>query len=520
MDTGFLSQKKKLTDSLNSDYEAFTRIINYLPSAVFIFSFQGKLLEYNDRASILALPIKLNSGDYHFNTLWQEMGFLVNDQFLNNIPKQLSRDTIHAELFRDSSRGKLCYQLQTFPLGQMDYFVVQLTDNTAHWKKLEESQLERKKAEENDRLKTIFLANMSHEIRTPLNSIIGFSELLLEQQDFDAESHEYVEMIQSAGDTLLQLINDIIDISKIEAGQIKTVKSLVDVHAVLDELALTLANIQRNRGKTHINVEVIKPALGTPLYLETDPNRFRQIFTNLITNALKFVDDGYIKFGYTEITQDFIQFFVKDSGIGIEADKAPHIFQRFAKFDSPQGHNSEGTGLGLSITKQLVELLGGKIWFDTAYKQGSTFYFTLPLTQNRNNIPTLLTPELHTDWSKEVFLIVDDVEANYLFYKSMMKRSGAILLWAKNGDDAIKQCKSNPSISLILMDVMMPYLDGYETTRRIKDFKSEVPVIAQTAFADQHGKEKALLAGCDDYITKPIQQTELISVINRLLYHK
>ncbi len=289
---------------------------------------------------------------------------------------------------------------------------------------------------------------------------------------------------------------------------------------MLDELALTLANIQRNRGKTHINVEVIKPALGTPLYLETDPNRFRQIFTNLITNALKFVDDGYIKFGYTEITQDFIQFFVKDSGIGIEADKAPHIFQRFAKFDSPQGHNSEGTGLGLSITKQLVELLGGKIWFDTAYKQGSTFYFTLPLTQNRNNIPTLLTPELHTDWSKEVFLIVDDVEANYLFYKSMMKRSGAILLWAKNGDDAIKQCKSNPSISLILMDVMMPYLDGYETTRRIKDFKSEVPVIAQTAFADQHGKEKALLAGCDDYITKPIQQTELISVINRLLYHK
>jgi signal transduction histidine kinase/CheY-like chemotaxis protein len=403
---------------------------------------------------------------------------------------------------------------------QLDYSVLQLNELTEEITALLVEQESRIKAEENDRLKTIFLANMSHEIRTPLNSILGFSDLMLENNTFDEETQEFVEMIKSAGDTLLQLINDIIDISKIEAGQVKTMITRVDVNAVLDEMYLTIENLKKAKGKDHVKIVIDRPSPDVSLILDTDPNRFRQIFTNLLTNALKFVDEGSIHFGFTEIKQDFVQFFVKDTGMGIERDKVHLIFQRFAKFDTSMGHNAEGTGLGLSITKQLVELLGGRIWFDSEFRKGSTFYFTLPnssiSSENSGSFRKAASFKL-PDWAGKTFLVVDDVESNYLYYKSLMKNSGAVVLWAKDGAEAIQISKSNPSLSLVLMDLMMPAMDGFETTKQIKEMNPLLPIIAQTAFAYEKGKDDAKAAGCDDYITKPIQQSELVMLITNLL---
>lgn len=401
------------------------------------------------------------------------------------------------------------------------FIIVRISEVTAHKTTLNQLIEDRQKAEENDRLKTAFLANMSHEIRTPLNSIIGFSDLLLDDDSDWAERRQFVQMIKSAGGTLLQLIDDIIDISKIEAGQIKISKSNVNVNVILDELLIAFTNEKNKRNKDHVKLSLKKPYIKSDFELKTDPYRFKQILTNLLSNALKFVDDGFVEFGYAGIEQDFVQFFVRDSGIGIQRDKLHLVFQRFGQIENTARRNHEGTGLGLSITKQLVELLGGKIWFDSEYLKGTTFYFTLPLSKEATVFKSKseYKPYINStfNWSDKLFLIVDDVEANFLFYKAILKHTGALLLWAKNGIEAVKICRNNNSVNLVLMDLQMPQLSGLDATKQIKAFSNSLPIIAQTAFADIEGREKALAAGCDDYITKPVNQAELISLIQKML---
>ncbi|MDO8897621.1 MAG: response regulator, partial [Bacteroidales bacterium] len=215
----------------------------------------------------------------------------------------------------------------------------------------------------------------------------------------------------------------------------------------------------------------------------------------------------------------FVQFFVKDSGIGIQRDKQHLVFQRFGQIDNTAKRNHEGTGLGLSITKQLVELLGGKIWFDSEFSKGTTFYFTLPVSRGTQVFRGENKPFIDAsfNWSEKLFLIVDDVEANFLFYKAILKHTGALLLWAKNGVEAVKICRNNNSVNLVLMDLQMPQLSGFDATKQIKAFKPHLPIIAQTAFSDIEGRREALSAGCDDYITKPVNQAELISLIQAVL---
>lgn len=376
----------------------------------------------------------------------------------------------------------------------------------------------RRKAEEADKLKSAFLANMSHEIRTPLNSIIGFSELILDDDTSNKEKAYFLTLISSAGRTLLQLIDDIIDISKIEAGQLKVTQSPAEVNAIMNELKVNYENEKVKRSKTHIDLRVHN-AYDGDFFLLTDPFRFRQIMMNLLTNALKFVDEGFIEFGYTEMHNEQVQFFVKDTGIGIEKEKSNVIFQRFGQVDTTYKRNLDGTGLGLAITHHLVELLGGTIWFDSEPGKGTTFYFTLPanLSLQRNNFLTVSYGRIMYDWSDKTFLIVDDVEANFLFLKAVFRDTGALLLWGRNGNEAVRICRNNPSISLVLMDIIMPEMDGYEAVRIIKSFAPQLPVIAQTAFAGEHEEETALNAGCQGWISKPVSKTELASLIKKLL---
>ncbi|PKP52529.1 MAG: hypothetical protein CVT92_08550 [Bacteroidetes bacterium HGW-Bacteroidetes-1] len=423
------------------------------------------------------------------------------------------------EVSLTNSGGNKCECEVMFSLVSPKRYILNIKDVSSHHQKEQLLIEARQKAEENDKLKSAFLANMSHEIRTPLNSIIGFSDILLENESDKLEAHEFTSMINSAGKTLLKLIDDIIDLSKIEAGQIKISNSEMDINQVLDELMITFENEKKNRHKEHIELHLLKPFSKSPFQIYTDPYRFRQIMSNILTNALKFVDEGSITFGYTETKSDFVQFFVKDTGVGIEREKAHLIFQRFGQLDASSRRNRQGTGLGLSITKQLIELMGGEIWFDSEQGKGTTFYFTIPFGQHNTSYGVSLSEfeRISMDWSEHVFLVVDDVQANYLLIKNILNKSGALILWAKDGFEAVRVCRNNKAISLVLMDIMMPQLTGYEATKQIKSFAPHLPIVAQTAFANTKGRAEAFKAGCDDYLTKPVNQVEMISVIKKLL---
>lgn len=373
------------------------------------------------------------------------------------------------------------------------------------------------KAEEADQLKSAFLANMSHEIRTPLNAIIGFSEILMDAETSVEEKNEYTYLIHSAGKTLQQLIDDIIDISKIEAGQIRISKLEVDIHQVLDELLFTFTNLRNNQQKSHVELRLNKALRKGALLLETDPFRFKQIVSNLLSNALKFVDLGFIEFGYTASEASYVQFYVKDTGVGIEREKAHLIFERFGQIDSTYKRNLSGTGLGLAISKSLIELLGGKIWFDSEAGKGTTFYFTLPLKQHQSQIFASNQSQERNDWSDKVFLVVDDVQANFIFLKAMFKEANATVLWAKNGREAIDLAQKAPRIDLVLMDIRMPEMDGYEASSALRKLYPDLMIVAQTAFSEPEDFELAMQSGCNEYITKPISYTELFSLVTKLI---
>lgn len=395
-----------------------------------------------------------------------------------------------------------------------------LRDVTSQKKSERELVDARLKAEDADKLKSAFLANMSHEIRTPLNSIIGFSEIMLDEDTSEEEKTQFLELISSAGKTLLQLIDDIIDISKIEAGQIRIAISEFDVHQVLDEILINSLNERKKRDKESIEIRLKKGLNLDNFFIESDPFRFRQIMMNLIINAIKFVDKGFIEFGYTHPKSGLVQFYVKDTGVGIERDKSHLIFQRFGQVDSTYKRNMDGTGLGLAICHSLTHLLGGEIWFDSEQGKGTTFYFTLPAPKDFDmleNDEIIRFGKIHKDWSGHKFLIADDVKANYLFLKAVMKDTSAKILWAKNGKEALDMVTKHKDISLVLMDIRMPEKDGYETTRQIKELFPSLPVIAQTAFAETEDQNAAIEAGCDEYLTKPISHLELLSLINKLL---
>lgn len=398
-----------------------------------------------------------------------------------------------------------------------DEIILLITDITAH-KKYENKLInERNKAMSSDSHKSTFLANMSHEIRTPLNSIIGFSDLLLDEDTTEAEKEMYSKLIGTAGKSLLQLIEDIIDVSKIEAGQVKIKKVKVEVNELLDEVYQTFQQEKIGYQKENIQLKIFKKMPDKSVVIFTDPFRLRQVFNNLLTNALKFIDEGYIEFGYTTLFGDFIQFYVKDTGIGISKERKERIFEQFGQDESSYDRNEKGTGLGLAITKSFIELLGGRIWLDTEQDRGSTFYFTLPVVEKLPVISEKSTFASSKNWSDKIILIADDVKDNYLFLKGVLIDTKALILWAKNGLEALTMCKNNIDIDIVLMDIRMPLMNGLDATKSIKLIRPKLPVIAQTAFSSQEDKDMCLSAGCDDYIIKPIHNDKIIAMIDKYM---
>lgn len=375
-------------------------------------------------------------------------------------------------------------------------------------------ELAKVKAEESDRLKSSFLANMSHEIRTPMNAIMGFSNLLVEDQP-DAELRKNLSNeISKNGFSLLNLIDNILDLAKIETNQLKIDLTHFNLHELLNEIYYTYYELIKNNELKFI----LKLKKQFDVILYSDPIRIKQIFKNLIENAIKFTEKGLIEIGYS-FREEKLSLYVKDTGIGMDEKQLQLIFARFSKIENNKQKLYRGAGLGLSICKQMTELLGGEIAVESELDKGSTFYINIPakdFKQIETDINGTSFFSLKYNWVNKTILIAEDDESNFHYLKKLFSETKINIIQAKTGIEAIEKFKEN-KIDLILMDIKMPKMDGLEATREIKKINPNIPIIAQTAFAMENDKESSIKAGCSAYVQKPIHKHSFFNLIQKFL---
>ncbi len=383
--------------------------------------------------------------------------------------------------------------------------------------KLKETNVELEKAkikaEESDRLKSAFLANMSHEIRTPMNGIMGFAELLKKANLNSEEQKNYIDIIEKSGARLLNIINDIVDISKIEAGQMNAVFSETNIDEQLQYIQTFFNPEAEEKG---VQLLLKKPSAEDEIIISTDREKLFAILINLVKNAIKFTTKGTIEFGY-EKKDGHIEFFVKDTGIGIPKESQDAIFERFIQAHFNDKMARQGAGLGLSIAKAYVELLGGKIWVESEPEKGSIFYFTFPCIakfEENSFVPiNVLANPFDSEIAKLKILVAEDDKISRMLITKVLNSYSREILMVQTGLEAVEIYRNNPDIDLILMDMQMPQMNGYEATKEIRKFNEKVIILAQTAFALEGDKEKTIEAGCNGYISKPIKKDELSKLL-------
>ena len=384
-----------------------------------------------------------------------------------------------------------------------------------HKKTMVDLEKEKLRAEESDRLKSNFLANISHELRTPMNAITGFAQMLAFEHLSNEKKLNYINHLQEGCRNLTGLVDDIIDFAIIDSGEAQIEKKSFNPHPTLEFLLDHYTNeiIKRNRNELTISYSNINKE--NDIQINTDPARFKQILSILIDNAIKFTERGQISFGFIHPDTHRIQFFVKDTGIGIDEQYRDIVFERFRQVDESINKKYGGSGIGLSVAKNLAMLLNGKLWFESTPGKGTTFYFEIPFESTEKEFNVILNQKLN--WSDKTILVAEDKKINFEIIKETLSETGAEVLWAKNGQEAIDFISNNHKIDLILMDIQMPVVNGYEATKEIKKINNLIPIIAQTAYAMPQDSVKCIDAGCDDYISKPISLDQFIIKISRFL---
>jgi len=409
--------------------------------------------------------------------------------------------------------GDLSYYLSIMDISKHKQIQQDLTDAKEH-------------AENSDRLKSAFLANMSHEIRTPMNGILGFAELLKTDGLRSDEMQEYIRIIEASGARMLNIINDIIDISKIESGLMEIDIKDSNINEQLEYLYTFFKPEAETKG---LSISFKTGLTSKASIIKTDREKVFAILTNLIKNAIKFTNTGSIEFGYEVIAQtpltaepehasSLLRFFVKDTGIGIPEGQQETVFERFIQADITNSRAYQGAGLGLAISRNFVEMLGGKLWVQSKEGRGSNFCFFLPYTpqpEKRNIVEKGVSGVVLANLSKTMkILVAEDIMESAMYLEIIVRPFAREIIKAGTGVEAVAACRNNPDIDLVLMDIQMPEMNGYEAVQEIRKFNTSVVIIAQTAYAQKGDKEKVMAAGCTDYLSKPISKANLIALIN------
>ena len=399
--------------------------------------------------------------------------------------------------------------------GETTHFIKVSEDVTEKKKMLEDLKEAKEKAEESDRLKSAFLANISHEIRTPMNGVLGFINLLNEPDLDDSTRNEYIQIVNKSGNRLLETINNIIEVSKIEAGESQVTYENIKINNIMNYL-YDFFKIQTE--KKNITLQTGNQISGKKGLIRTDKQKVEGMLSNLIKNAIKFTQKGSIEFG-NYIENNFLVFYVKDTGIGIPEDKKEVIFERFGQADIKLTRDHEGSGIGLSIVQAYAENLGGKVWLSSELNKGSTFYFSIPyvpvLAEETDKSSTEKEPADDKTLGKQTILIAEDNQSSYKLLEALLSNEEITLIHSITGKETIQKLNQNPETSIILMDIKMPDMDGLEATKEIRKFNKTIPIIAQSAHALYGDKDKAIKSGCNDYITKPINKEDLLELIHK-----
>ncbi|WP_372948600.1 ATP-binding protein [Mariniphaga sp.] len=510
---------KRAKEKAEHAEKKYTELYDFAPSGYLTLTKEGEITDLNFSAERML-------GKERSHLIKSSFGFFVTldtraiyNRFLQKIFKTKLKETCEVKLAAGddsikyllvngiiSNNGKKC--------------LVTLVDITKRKQAENELIKAKEKAEEGDRLKSAFLANMSHEIRTPMNGILGFTELLKTLKLKSEEQQNYIGIIEKSGARMLSIINDIISISKIEAQQIEVTVSYTNVNEQL-EYIYHFFRLEAEQKKLHLSFKNGLPQKEAEI--KTDSEKVYAVLTNLVKNALKFTQTGSIELGYLK-KDGFLEFYVKDTGPGIAEEQKKIIFERFRQGREALNRSYEGAGLGLSISKAYVEMLGGKIWVENnaannGNPPGATFFFTIPAhpVKETKHVSQVVSPAQSTknETRKLKILIVEDDKTSEILLIKIVEGLAKTIIKTTSGVEAVEACRKNPDIDLVLMDINMPEMDGYEATREIREFNKEVIIISQTAYALTGDREKSIAAGCTDYISKPIDRVHLRKLINK-----
>jgi PAS domain S-box-containing protein len=503
-----------ITTKLSQSEKKFRKALEFMPIPIVVASSNGDVLFYN---KIFYDTYGYNSEDIPTTEKWFEAAYpdpTYRESLSAEWKKDLAEALKNGEPIASKQLMVTCKNGTTKTVEMSVYLeqemmVFSVLDISEQKRAEQDLILAKEKAEESDNLKTTFLQNISHEIRTPMNAIWGFTEFLSKPGLTEDKRNGYISIIQSSSKQLLTMVNNILTMSAIHTSQEKIMVEKVCVNTLMEEIQQVFS---RKAAAKSLKINVTKHLSETQSNVFADRVKLYQILNNLVGNAIKFTPKGEIEFGCTLISED-LKFYVKDTGIGITKSKQQAIFDRFVQANENIRVEYGGSGLGLSICKGFVDLMGGRIWVDSEPSVGSTFYFTVPYKPVPEDVfDTALSTDDIPNLGKRTVLIAEDQEYNFLFLNEFFSQLNWNVIHVKNGRDAVEKCKENSTLDFVLMDIKMPVMDGLTAAKLIKEFRKNLPIIAQTAYAKEVRNDQSDLF-FDAYLTKPISGSALREII-------